>query len=240
DIAWLDKATNFGAAERQELLDAAPGFPRGYLPERATGHPVIVLKRLSGASTHVAITTVSAYSSGPANNNLAPWKQRCHRSKKAFDFRSFAGSESSTNRPLLHLGKGLWGKPQTSWVYIQSVYVVPLSVLSPYHRSNVHLQMAPASLNDLCAHIERDCRTWGDVMARLQRHEPASCTTPTLPTPFSRSSSGNSPPTKQAAINTTPHRAQTSVPVPVVPVLPAVQCAAQKPSSWAQVAVAKT
>ena len=108
DIAYLRPAAEFPESERA-ILKGRNGYQGGHLDAMATGHPVIVLRRLSEHSDHVLVTTVSAYSAGPSSNFLAPWKQRYHRYKNPEDFRSFDGSELSNDKyPALRLEAGSW------------------------------------------------------------------------------------------------------------------------------------
>lgn len=81
DIAYLKPEKEFTDDEYRDLRVPTAKYPRGYLHAMATGHPVIIVKKFSESSTHVAITPVSAFSSGPWNKDLAPWNQKCHRAK---------------------------------------------------------------------------------------------------------------------------------------------------------------
>lgn len=154
DIAFLLPAGQYSPSDRLALLK---GHGKGHLDEKATGHPIIILRRLSEKSDHVLATTVSAYSSGPGNNFLAPWKQTYHRSKNPLDFFSFEGSERVNNKiPALHLEGGSWAKPKTSWVYSQSIFVVPVSVLCRYNKAcGKQLRVRPDSLDFLRRHMEQ-------------------------------------------------------------------------------------
>ena len=119
DVAFLRPSTQFSESDYAALITPQRGQRCGYLNPSATGHPVIIL---AATSSHVVVTTVSAYGSGRENGFLAPWRQQCHRQKRPEDFRSFVGCEAFGSRPLLRLEPGMaWPKPKTSWVYIQSV-----------------------------------------------------------------------------------------------------------------------
>ncbi|KAK4034753.1 hypothetical protein C8A01DRAFT_18512 [Parachaetomium inaequale] len=167
DIAFLRHERDFSCQERAELL-------RGYIPELATNHPVIVLRRLSERSTHVLITTVSAYAS-ERNQGLPPWRQRYHQEKRALDFRSFEGTERvSDHYPPLFLQPGqAMPKPQTSWVHIQSVWAVPITVLKVFTKTRTPLSMRPDSLDELRRHMAAKCRGWRDAQRALAAAERA-------------------------------------------------------------------
>ncbi|EAQ87563.1 hypothetical protein CHGG_04182 [Chaetomium globosum CBS 148.51] len=178
DIAFLRPSKTFSPEELRTLIHRTPEFPRGYIPVRATGHPVIILRRLSQGSTHVLVTTVSAHNSGPENGYLAPWKQACHRHEALANFRSFEGSQRATAEfPPLFLRPGQeMRKPRTSWVHIQSAWVVPVSVLG--HFSGVKgahvVTMTTESLDNLRAHMAARCRVWGACQQRLLAVEKTS------------------------------------------------------------------
>ncbi|KAK4464707.1 hypothetical protein QBC42DRAFT_151637, partial [Cladorrhinum samala] len=175
DIAYLRPSAEYDQKEYDELIQARPGQRYGHLPPKAAGHPVIILRRLSPTSSHVLVTPVSAYSSGPYNDFLAPWKQPCHRRKRPADFRSFEGSEQyrcSLNLPTIRLRDGgAMPKPRTSWVNIQSAFVVPLSVIGTFIKSHRHLQLDGASLQELRSDMSARCTTWKQVSAMLLSHE---------------------------------------------------------------------
>ncbi|TLS24694.1 hypothetical protein PpBr36_08890 [Pyricularia pennisetigena] len=150
DIAFLMPYT-----ARKSEYDALPV----QVPEKATCHPVIILKVCSTGS-HYVVTTVSAYGVDP-NGGPAPWTQHAHRYKSAHDFRSFTGTESYVDasgrrktRALLNLGPGMqMPKPKTSWVYARTAFLVPAAVLGVFNKSPTQLRMTTASLDDLRAHM---------------------------------------------------------------------------------------
>ncbi|KAK6066753.1 hypothetical protein SCUP234_11932 [Seiridium cupressi] len=150
DIVFLKPVEEFDILENNCLVKT------GYLPERAAGHPVIILEHKSG-STHAIVTTISAYSSGEWNDNLAPWKQECHSSKMSWDFRAFEGSERpDKRRSALQLEGGkLMPKPQVSWVYTKCAFVVPITALKNYNKSRTRLRMTQQSLDDLRGQMYR-------------------------------------------------------------------------------------
>ncbi|KAK4127313.1 hypothetical protein N657DRAFT_687612 [Parathielavia appendiculata] len=164
EIAFLRAATNFSAADRASLIKGSAGKKKGCLPVGATGHPVIILQR-SGAE--VLITTVSSY--GWTHRQLPPWQQACHKGKARDDFRAFAGSERPNGRDVLLLRPGQrFPMAKASWVYAQSAYVVPLSVIGRFDKVKGRvLRMTDESLRDLCAHMETSCPTWRGCQARL-------------------------------------------------------------------------
>lgn len=160
EVAFLKLSNQFDDHDWNCLINS------GYLPKGATGHPVIILSRRSSSSTHVAVTTVSAYSSGKFNNYLAPWKQDFHYRKSRHSFRSFQGSERADgSRQLLYLeGKKMMPKPKASWVYIQSVYVVPITTLTLFDKAPTRLRMTKESLVDLRSHIAAENRAITHVL----------------------------------------------------------------------------
>jgi hypothetical protein len=147
DIMFLTKSYHLENYDHHCLIDSR------YMPQGTTGHPVIVLQHISG-STHAIVSTISAYSSGPWNDNLAPWKQEYHKSKRRVDFRAFHGSEQpDEKRPLLQLEGGKqMPKPEVSWIYTKNVYVVPTTALKNFDKSSTRLRMAKQSFDDLLAH----------------------------------------------------------------------------------------
>jgi len=194
DIAFLIPEDHFPDEERNQLITPKRGRKHGYIPEKATGHPVIILDRLSRQSTHVLITTVSAYHSGPENNYEAPWNQRWHEWKDPKDFRSFHGCEKYDERwPALHLrdGKSM-PKPKTckypcskyspkrnpqltsgiAWLNIQSVWVVPLTVIGTFTKSRDLLRVRPDSIQSLKEHMELSCKGWKEAIEDLYSEEP--------------------------------------------------------------------
>jgi hypothetical protein len=89
DIAFLKTCNAFSPRDYNELIAS------GYLHEKATCHPVIILKAHSGGAI---ITPISAFSSGADNNFLPPWQQFYHRHKSLDDFRAFIGTARPNNR----------------------------------------------------------------------------------------------------------------------------------------------
>ncbi|KAI1436443.1 hypothetical protein GGR50DRAFT_235860 [Xylaria sp. CBS 124048] len=165
DIAFLKPSDMFSCEERAELIDTRR------LPLKALTHPVIILDKSSDSKDYM-VTTVSAYSSGPDNNFLAPWKQIHHRRKDANSFRAFEGSEKpkGNNFQYLNLADSKqWPKRKTSWVNAQSVYLVPASVLVRYDKSPCQLRMDPASLQDLLSHMGSASRKFQDLKEKLSK-----------------------------------------------------------------------
>ncbi|TLD29279.1 hypothetical protein PspLS_04067 [Pyricularia sp. CBS 133598] len=150
DIAFLMPYTS-----RKSEYDAFPV----HVPEKATCHPVIILKKCSTGS-HYVVTTVSAYGVDPSGGP-APWTQHAHRYKSAHDFRAFSGTapyvdENGRHKPraLLTLEPGMrMPKLRTSWVYAGTAFLVPASVLGVFNKSPTQLRMTTASLDDLRAHM---------------------------------------------------------------------------------------
>jgi hypothetical protein len=201
---------------------------------------VIILDIAPGCAL---ITTVSAYSSSAANRFLPPWRQFYHRDKNPEDFRSFLGSDVvSEQYPPLRLRPGdRFPKPQTSWVWVQSAWVVPQHLLGrftkvPGHAHGTKLRMLPESLENLCGHMAAVCLAWPDCQSRLAvargAHEatliaalgpaapasPAAPSTPAAPSPSMASVSAGSP---------------VSSPSPSPP--DAAAAAADRPLSWSAI-----
>ncbi|KAL2018234.1 hypothetical protein VTK56DRAFT_1141 [Thermocarpiscus australiensis] len=168
DIAFLRPSGEFSSSDYDALIRSR------YIPAKATGHPVIILRRLSEHSTHVLITPVSAYSSGPFNHYLPPWKQVHHAPKHPRDFRGFHGSELPNDEfPALFLEEGQsMPKPRTSWLYIQSLWVVPLSVITRFTKSRELLRVRADSLDDLRRDMARRCKSWDKGVRDLSTAEP--------------------------------------------------------------------
>lgn len=144
-IAYLVSFERFSKHDYTNLIASH------YIPRKATNHPVIVLEVSNGMAL---ITTVSAYSSDEHNNYLPPWKQPYHKHKKVDDFHFFAGSarppvisKSSVSRDGLTMIDGhTMPKPQASWIYLQSVWTVPFSVLGRFDKSSEQLRLDEKSL----------------------------------------------------------------------------------------------
>ncbi|KAI0872603.1 hypothetical protein GGS24DRAFT_502664 [Hypoxylon argillaceum] len=153
DIAFLKAASGFTQTERIELLDT------NRVHSSATCHPVIILDR-SDDSEYYIVTTVSAYSSSEADNYLPPWKQAAHRRKDINSFRAFEGSATPNNghQHLRLADNKRWPKVETSWVYIQRPYLVPVSTLIHYNKCQCRLRMDPESLQDLLGHMK--AKSW--------------------------------------------------------------------------------
>ncbi|KAK7750761.1 hypothetical protein SLS62_007313 [Diatrype stigma] len=171
EIAFLKSHEEFSNKDYEDLIIS------GQVHKGATNHPVIILKRHSPSATHVLVTSVSAYGSGPDNDFLPPWKQPRHRHKAADDFRAFLGSASPTReRPHFLLEAGSMPKPQASWVYVQRVYLVPVSTLKFFNKANRILCMEQDSLADLRQHILKRNRRVSHLLAdprlRLQSGHP--------------------------------------------------------------------
>jgi len=247
DIAFLKPVDEFSSEQCDELLAARPHRPRGYLHPRAAGHPVIILSRLSPASTHVAITPVSAYSSGPDNNYLPPWQQRCHDRKQPGDFRSFVGSAlapgKSPDSALRLRDNKTMPKPKASWVYVQSVWVVPLTVLKGFTKSRQGLlRVEPESLASLRRHMAVANKNVAQVKRDLLGLEPKPKTKPAL-VPVQAKPSPSSPSPLVVVATPTP---SSSLPVVASPSSSSSSLSSSSSSStattksWAAIACAHT
>jgi hypothetical protein len=71
-------------------------------------------------------------------------------------------------------------KPKTSWVYAQSLFVVPLTVIGCFTKSKDDLEMDPDSLAELLAFMEREIRgsQFRDALKRLHDKEPVTSSIP--------------------------------------------------------------
>jgi hypothetical protein len=157
DIAFLKSKTEFTECETRELIFATDRYGKiqsGVMSAGATGHPCIILKVLP--NSRVVITTISAYGSTDANNNSAPWLAKRTYAPKQHLFRSFEGSVCSSphQQPLRLMPGQSMPKPKASWLLIDRVVNVPLSVIGTFTKPGwgVLLQMAPDSL----AHLQAD------------------------------------------------------------------------------------
>lgn len=129
-IAFMKKADALSPRDHDALIES------GYLPGGATGHPVVLLRV---SETHLVVTPVSAYNAA-AQKFLAPWRQGWHRgSLKERLFRGFAGSQQpcagDLSRPPLRLLSGMaMPKPRESWVYVDSVWCLPLTAIGKFNK----------------------------------------------------------------------------------------------------------
>ncbi|KAK3990687.1 hypothetical protein QBC44DRAFT_238411 [Cladorrhinum sp. PSN332] len=184
DIAYLRPSDEYTAEETAELIRAPTGHRHGHIPARATGHPVIILSRTAPTSSHVLVSTVSAYGSGDlaSGRYVAPWNNPRQHRYKPDSFRSFEGCElyrgrGPASRPALRLRKGSqFPKPETSWVNVQNAYVVPVSVLGIFTkarkgRSVVLLQMEQESLSEFRDDMARRCPSWDHLQRMLRSRE---------------------------------------------------------------------
>ncbi|RYP84882.1 hypothetical protein DL769_001076 [Monosporascus sp. CRB-8-3] len=148
EIAFLKPASEFKAQDYKSCIES------NEVEQGATGHPVIILRRRSPAATHVIVTPVTAFFSGPENHFRPPWEQRKHARKARDDFRAFLGCARPTNkRAHLLLEAGSMPKPKTSWVYVRSVYLVPIRTLQFFNKVDIVLRMKQESFADLRSHI---------------------------------------------------------------------------------------
>lgn len=114
DIAFLKTCNAFSPRDYSELIAS------GYLHEKATCHPVIILKAHSGGAI---ITPISAFSSGADNNFLPPWQQVYHRHKSLDDFRAFIGTARPNNKyAFLQLAD-----PKMKSMFLFSCLMAPIS-----------------------------------------------------------------------------------------------------------------
>ncbi|KAK0724246.1 hypothetical protein B0H67DRAFT_567514 [Lasiosphaeris hirsuta] len=185
DIVSLKPARCFSQDDYGRLLAPGPRSTRGYLPAQVCGHPVIILLRLSEKSTHALITPISAHGSGTLKRHDTfalglPWARPSTKHRNKEHYRAFDGTpRPSTHRDALYLETQDMSlpMPDKSWVYIQSVWVVPLSVLRRF-ASGRRLRVHRDSLIDLRAHMSEACGLWKEHTARLRRFEPSAVPAP--------------------------------------------------------------
>lgn len=148
NIAFFKDVEEFNRTEYDALIKS------GYLREKATKHPVIILEYTEDLK-YFLVTTVSAYGSGPLNGNLPPWEQPYHCRKCHDRFRAFAGSRKpNSDRKHLELANGeQFPKPETSWVDAANCFVVPASTLKYFTKVKSRLTMTRESLDDLLSHM---------------------------------------------------------------------------------------
>jgi hypothetical protein len=230
DIAYLKRIDQF-TQKQIELLELDKEYP---LHTAATNHPVIILQKGNPTSKgqFYLVCTVSAYSSGPENNYLAPWKQFVHYAKNPESFRSFAGSEiyqprGKAQEAALQLKQGQrMPKPKTSWVYTKHAWIVPESVLGPFKGSPYQLEMTKESHNDLLAHMQRSCHYLKKRLEDPRMFGGAGIVTPRTP-PRSPTRSPRKPRSSPRKFVPAP------APTPkIVTAVPATTC------SWSRVAAA--
>jgi hypothetical protein len=194
DIGFLSPEAEFNDIDWQCLTAT------GYLPKRATGHPVVILNRPSDDSTHVIIATVSAFGASKGNGNLPPWKNRYHSKENRRYFRAFDGSEKPNQKQdRLHLqDEKRMPKSQSSWVYIQYVYVVPITTLKNFNKSHTRLRMTEESLSDLCGQMVVETENIINVLNDPRLHETISNTplSPSAAGALQRASSAHFPLTR--------------------------------------------
>ncbi|ROV99953.1 hypothetical protein VMCG_06262 [Cytospora schulzeri] len=176
DVAFLKTSNAFNLRDYDDLIGSR------YMHEKATCHPVIILKAASGGAI---VTPVTAFSSGTENNFLPPWQQKYHRRKCLDDFRAFVGTRRPNNKHAsLKLAdpKMQMPKPQASWVYLGHFWAVPYSVLGWFNKAPSLLQVSKDSLAQLRQDIKQKYESQlRDALDRLGE-PPAVAHTTTAPT----------------------------------------------------------
>lgn len=246
-VAFMKKADALSPRDHDALIASR------YLPESATGHPVVVLRV---SETHLVVTPVSAYNAA-AQKFLAPWRQGWHRGNlKERLFRAFAGSQrpcphDPSPRPLLELLPGMaMPKPRESWVYVDSVWCLPLTAIGKFNKVDGFMMMAPESFASLREHMDEVGGKWTAASAFLdaileQRRVVAAEAKAIADksAPLSRSSSTHSLESSTFSLDSSPSTATTASSVSVVAGVAAATPPSPPPTkpafSWAKVAAAK-
>ncbi|KAK1834262.1 hypothetical protein QBC39DRAFT_252799 [Podospora conica] len=251
-IAFLRTSDSYSNEDYDSLIRS------GYIAEMATCHPVIVLGVTRG---HMMITPVSAYHA-EFRGMKAPWKQSWHLKEQSF--RAFDGSEQPrTGYPALQLHPGMaMPKPKESWVNVQSVWVVPRTVIGKFTKVPDFLRMTKESFDSLRRHMELDGPAYRKAKLRLNPPSPPAAPipaveavkpvsgtptgTPSLPPTPSPASSRASSPVSSISTGSAPSTAASTPPTSPTPatVKPAgtyAAVAATKPSvkTWAAVLAGK-
>lgn len=262
-VAFMKKADALSPRDHDALIASR------YLPESATGHPVVVLRV---SETHLVVTPVSAYNAA-AQKFLAPWRQGWHRGNlKERLFRAFAGSQrpcphDPSPRPLLQLLPGMaMPKPKESWVYVDSVWCLPLTAIGKFNKVDGFMMMAPESFASLREHMDEVGGKWtaasafldaiveqrrvvaAEAKAKADAEAAALAATEAKAiadksAPLSRSSSTHSLESSTFSLDSSPSTATTASSVSVVAVVAAAPPPLPPPTkpafSWAKVAAAK-
>lgn len=183
DIASLMPPRLFSQDHYNALLKPSAGNTRSYLDIEACGHPVLVLLRLSKLSTHALITPISSHGSRANSVSVStgarklPWDRKSNRHKKPEHYRALCHSPRPNERyDSLQLEDGATlPMSHASWIDIQKVWVVPLSLLRPFSIDGGP-QWLPRlrrdSLIDLRGHMSEECGWWKEHMRRLRAVEP--------------------------------------------------------------------
>ncbi|KAK0744932.1 hypothetical protein B0T21DRAFT_345054 [Apiosordaria backusii] len=167
------------------------------IPQRALGHPCIILKHSSNPSAptaRVLITLISSFGCSSRGDTTPPWK-RPHLARHYPDptvLRAGADCHSQRpdpSRPFIQLKNGEHFDLPT-WTNVTQVYAVPVACLKTW-QCNSHKQVTAESVADLLQHSAKVT-----APSRLQAvHKALNATVPTpssgLPTPPS------TPPPKQ-------------------------------------------
>lgn len=186
DIAFLRHSGTFKPEDYADLIASR------YVPEAATCHPVILLA-VSGSKT--IVTPVSAFRT-EEQHFLPPWAQRWHRKKQRDHFRAFVGSQLPSD---LHAALRLadpsmrMPKPKASWVYLESFFCVPLSVLGWFNKSPTLLRVHADSIRQLKQDIKQAVpRQYREAGVRLVGSSAASGPAPVQSSPPAPSTTATS------------------------------------------------
>lgn len=204
EIAFLKSSNYFLPKDYQDLIAS------GHLHPKATSHPVIILQAGSGGAI---VTTVTAFSSGPQNNFLPPWRMFAHREKQSDDFHAFIGTKLPPNSPNAHLklsdSAAKMNKPRASWVYIKHFFTVPYTVLIQWDKVPQQLRVSDESLAQLRADIDRKYHS----QLQIARSRLTACPMSVEPTPCHGTYQGRQVPSRPRAqrSHTKPHQSQQRV-----------------------------
>lgn len=204
EIAFLKSSNYFLPKDYQDLIAS------GHLHPKATSHPVIILQAGSGGAI---VTTVTAFSSGPDNNFLPPWRMSAHREKQSDDYHAFIGTKLPPNSPNAHLklsdSAAKMNKPRASWVYIKHFFTVPYTVLMRWDKVPQQLRVSDESLAQLRADIDRKYHS----QLQIARSRLTACPMSVEPTPCHGTYQGRQVPSRPRAqrFHPKPHQSQQRV-----------------------------
>lgn len=203
EIVFLRKARNYNKHDVQALIAT------GEICPKATGHPVVVLRRLD--SEKYVVSVVSSHANEGYRDAIPPWRRGCYRGRPGTYFRAFVGTQRpSTQHDLLHL-QGDKIMPKVSWMYVRDAYEVTPSTLCPWDgpkegmgllfpasRENRRLilevlQLTEESLRSLQVHIAQECPRYRPAWDFSAPAIASQCSKPEAPAKLERHWRNRSP-----------------------------------------------